>query len=1107
MKRIWVTCAIAIIVSDMTCATAWAQVTAQISGAVKDQSGAILPGVEIRVTQTDTGTSRDTVTNESGFYILTNLPIGPYRLEASLPGFRTFAQTGIVLEVKASPTLNVVMEVGQVTEQVEVQANATQVETRNAGVGTVMENASILELPLNGRNMIDLVSLSGATNPALAISGSGGLDPFSQGNVSVAGGLNGGLNYTLDGATHNNPFDNSYLSMPFPDALQEFKVETGATGAQTGVKGAGTVSLVTKQGTNQFHGDAFEFVRNGAFNARNAFAVKRDSIKRNQFGGTLGGPILTNRVFFFGGYQGTTFRQAPSDQISLVPTAAMLVGDFTAYTSPACNAGQQITLKAPFVNNRIDPSLLSPAALTLTKTMNIPSADPCGRIKWGIPGSTNDYQGIMRIDYQRSASHSIFGRYFADQINIASPFDLGGYPLNALGTGKTGLAQAFTLGDTYLFGANIVNAFRLTANRISGAKLAAAYDNAGLGTADIGVHAFAYYPHRPAAGGVSGAFNFASTGGAGNGYTDTTIFGANDDISALRGNHQLTFGTQVAAWKAAAWNNTDSTMNINFTGQATGSAMADFFVGSVAVFQNGTDFTYPLASKYVGVYAGDIWRLNPKLTVNYGIRWEPYFPMIHTDKDVFHFDPNLLAQGIKSNQFPTTPAGVVFPGDPGFPGFSGMYTKWRNFAPRLGLAWDVGGDGRTAVRASSAIFYDFPQLEMEWMFGAGPPFTPVYVLNGVNYDNPWATRPGGDPLPAFHGRDIWNHPSSAEWPTYATIPAKDYNNPNMRVFQWNLGIQRQVATNWVVSATYLGNATRHLWTDQSINPAVFLGLGSCTINGVSYATCSTTANTNQRRVLSLANPASGQYYGTVQKIGAGGTASYNGLLLAVQRHAARGVTLDGNYTWSHCISDPILPETGASTGFSGYSDPNNRRFDRGNCNAGSADLRQVLKLDAVIDAPQFSNRGVRAVASGWRISPIFKAFTGNQLNITTGQDTALNGGLTTERGNQILGNPYGSKTPDNYLNPAAFHLPALGTLGNIGVGSIAGPGSWNIDTALSRIFQLREAQKVELRFEAFNLLNHFRMMDPTTALNSPLFGKVIAAKDPRIMQFALKYVF
>src|SRR2546421_8658202 len=210
--------------------------TAQISGTVTDQSGAVLPGVEITATQADTGVARTTVSNETGAYVLPNLAIGPYRLEASLPGFRTFAQTGIVLEVNGNPTFNVTMEVGQVSEQVEVQANAAAVETRNVGVGQVMENARVIDLPLNGRNMIDLLALTPASTPAPIVDGTGGRDPFSKGNVSVAGGLNTGINYTLDGAYHNNPYDNGYMSMPFPDALQEFKVETGATNAQNGVK-------------------------------------------------------------------------------------------------------------------------------------------------------------------------------------------------------------------------------------------------------------------------------------------------------------------------------------------------------------------------------------------------------------------------------------------------------------------------------------------------------------------------------------------------------------------------------------------------------------------------------------------------------------------------------------------------------------------------------------------------------------------------------------------------------------------------------------------------------------------------------------------------------
>jgi hypothetical protein len=1109
MKRIFCGVVCGLFLVALSCPSMWAQATAQISGTAKDQSGAVLPGVEIRTTQTETGIARDAITNETGSYVLPNLPIGPYRLEASLPGFRTYVQTGIVLQVNSSPAVNVVLEVGQVTEQVEVQANAALVETRNAGVGSVMENTSILELPLNGRNLVDLVSLSGGTTPAPLLNGTGGRDPFSKGNVSVAGGLNSGLNYTLDGAYHNNPYDNSYMSMPFPDALQEFKVETGATGIGNGVKSAGTVSLVTKSGTNDFHGDLFEFVRNGSFNARNAFAAKRDSIKRNQFGGTVGGPILTNRLFFFAGYQGTTIRQAPSDLTAIVPTAAMAAGDFTAFTSPACNGGRQVPLKAPFVNNRVDPALLSKAALRMAAKMRSTS-DPCGLIKFGIPSLENDHTAIGRIDYQRSTNHSLFGRYLLDSTNNPPALDLTKDPLNANDVGTTGLAQAFSIGDTYLFSGNTVNAFRLTANRIAAEKTRPkSWADVAVGSADIGVQAFVYYPHRPITGIVPGNFTFGGATGPAHGYTNGAIFGANDDLSVLRGNHQLTFGGQISTWMTSTLSDVKAVINATFTGQATGLGMADFFTGNVNQFVNGTDSLHHKQVKYFGLYGGDTWKLNQKVTMSYGLRWEPYFPIVDKDRTMIHFDPDAFAKGMKSTRFSTTPPGVFFPGDPGFPGDSGMNSKWLNLSPRFGLAWDVNGDGRTSVRISGGTFYDFPPTISSQGFSNSPPFSVQIIRNGVSFDDPWANEPGGDPFPVPAGRNIGR--DNAIWPLYGSLFTADYDTANMHVSQWNLAMQRQIRSDWLVSATYIGNQTTHLWNARDLNPGVFLGLGPCMLQGAPQSVCSTTSTLNQRRRLNLANPAYGQYFGSIAKVDAGSTANYNGLILSVQRRASRGVTVTANYTWSHCISDPS--STDVLTTVSGYqADPDNRRYDRGNCTRAATDRRQVFNSSAVISTPQFSNRGLRALGSGWRISPILKILSGDYMTISSGQDRALTGTSGTyQRANQILVNPYGDKSVNNYLNPAAFEQPALGTLGNVGVASVRGPGFWQLDAALSRTFQVHEAQRVEFRVEAFNLTNSFQMNDPTiggvAAINSPLFGKVTTARDPRIMQFALKYVF
>src|SRR5256714_5945976 len=297
MKRLVLALAVFVITSG----NLWAQATAQITGTVKDQSGAVLPGVEVMVTQTQTAVTRTALTNETGSYVLSNLPIGPYRLEAALPGFRSFVQTGIVLQVNASPVINPILEVGQVADQVEVQANAAQVETRSSGVGQVIETQRILDLPLNGRNVTDLVTLSGL---AVQTAASRGFGMRTGVLISVAGGNTDGVQYSLDGSPHINPFDGSGMPLPFPDALQEFRLSTSTQDASNGMHSGAAVNAVTKSGTNAFHGDVFEFVRNNAFNARDAFAVKNDGLKRHQFGGVIGGPIKKDKDFFLTGYQG-----------------------------------------------------------------------------------------------------------------------------------------------------------------------------------------------------------------------------------------------------------------------------------------------------------------------------------------------------------------------------------------------------------------------------------------------------------------------------------------------------------------------------------------------------------------------------------------------------------------------------------------------------------------------------------------------------------------------------------------------------------------------------------------------------------------------------------
>src|SRR5688572_9522709 len=348
-------CSYGVLILLLTAGAAWAQGTAQLSGTVRDESGAVLPGVTVTATQTDTGLVRTAVTDETGGYLLTNLPTGPYRLEVALQGFRTYVQTGIVLQVGGTPTVNAVLGVGALEESVTVEAAAPLVDVRSAGISTVVDNEAILELPLQGRQVTDLIVLAGAavqTGTSSTRSMQGGV------LISVGGGLPFGVAYTLDGAAHNEPQGNTNLPLPFPDALQEFQVATSGLSAESGVKSGASVNAVTKAGTNRFSGNGFEFLRDRRFNAPEHFAPfgpdgkqKDDGLRRNQFGGTIGGPIIRNKLFFFGAYQGTFLRQVPSGNISYVPTPQMLAGDFTTITSPQCAGGRQITLGGPFVGN------------------------------------------------------------------------------------------------------------------------------------------------------------------------------------------------------------------------------------------------------------------------------------------------------------------------------------------------------------------------------------------------------------------------------------------------------------------------------------------------------------------------------------------------------------------------------------------------------------------------------------------------------------------------------------------------------------------------------------------------------------------------------------
>jgi hypothetical protein len=1057
-------------------AVVWAQSTAQISGSITDASGAILPGVEVTVTQTDTGAVRSAVTNETGSYVLPNLPIGPYKVEAGLPGFRTYVQTGIVLQVGSNPVINIRLEVGQVTETVEVQANAMMVESRATGISQVIDNTRVLELPLNGRQVTELVLLSGVAT----VSSQGTLNPGSRNYptlvIQVAGGMQTGLTYSLDGGNHNDPYNNLNLPLPFPDAMQEFKVETSGLAAQYGFHSSGAVNAVTKSGTNNFHGSAFEFLRNGAMNARNAFDVTNDGLKRNQFGGTIGGPIIKNKLLFFAAHQHTTSRSRPSASRAYIPTATMLAGDFTEITSAACNNNRAINLGFPFVGNKIDPAMFSKVALNLVKNKLFPTTnDPCGLIRFGSVPQTNEGITTGRVDYQLTAKHSIFGRYLDARLDTPTDFD--GENILTLTNGiQLQRAYSFVLGDTYPIGPNMVSSFRGVVNRTVNDKRNPDYfDLTSLGAKNV----YESVPNM-AYSSIATGFNLA-TSLVNPGHYNSTSMHLGEDLSIVMGGHQIGIGASLVHQNFNGSSGVARVPNPVFNGHFTGMGLSDFMLGKVSSFVQGNATLSNTRQNSFGLYLQDTWKATSRLTLSPGLRWEPHTAPYALGRPM-HFEREWFDQGIRSTVFKNAPAGLQYTGDPLSPGFKLDYNSWLKFAPRLGLAWDAQGNGQTTVRAAYGLFYDTPPM-FHWG-GNGAPWSNQVTLNDPagGLDEPWLGYPGGNPFPTVLTPDVV-FPQSVFYINFKLHMKPAY------VHQWNLSVQRQIANDWLVAANYIGTSTIHGQSATEANPAIYI------------PGASTTGNMNQRRVLNLANPTEGRYFANITQLGDDSTANYNGLLLSIQRRRTKGITVQGNYTWSHCIADPFA--AGGNQTTTGVY-PGRRQYERAGC---PGDTRHLFNMSTVYETPQFSGTLLRLLASAWQVSGIVRIQSGGYFSVTSGFNTSLGSGFGVDRANQILADPYlPNKGVNGWLNPLAFARPADGVWGNASL-NIQGPGVITINMGLTRKFQIREKQSVEFRAEAFNLPNHLNPNNPVTAINNQNFGKILSAGDPRIMQLALKYMF
>ena len=1123
--------------------------TSQVNGIVKDSSGAAIPGAAIKATQTATGVVRTTTSGGDGGYVLTSLPVGPYLLEVSKEGFSKVAQSGIVLQVDTAPTVDITLQVGSINTEVTVEAGALQVETRSTTVGQVVDNQRIMELPLNGRDVHSLVFLAGMAN----YPGNNSLQTvrnYPTVVVTVAGGMPDSVGYSLDGIVHQDPYNNLSLPLPFPDAVQEFKVEWSGAAPQYGYHSTATVNAVTKSGTNQFHGDLFEFLRNGDLNANDFFSNAanrpRDTYKRNQFGGTIGGPIKHDKLFFFGGYQRTTLRSDGTANTAFIPTPAMATGDFSSIKTP-------LPASLGFgPGNQISPTLLNPVALNIYKTIPA-TTDPTGKTFYSTIGNQDEDLYTGKADYQINDKHSIYGRVMVAKLAQSSSYD-GKNPLTIANYGLDDLVYGIALGHTWVASPSLVSTLRVGANRTNIAKVPDNYHSfadfganvSPLGGNNIAVTTTGYFT-------IGGGA--ASPGQSHNGPLWSIV----EDLSWVKGSHQVGFGGSIYRQMLNYWSGggVNATGSASFDGGVSGNALVDFMLGRTSLvngWSQGTLYGYYSRQYYSSLYIQDSWKVNRRLTLNYGVRWEPYTAVYQkTDHQALHFDPALYAQNVHSSYYQYAPAGLVFAGDPQYS--CGNYfncPKWAKFFPRVGAAWDPTGSGKMTIRASYGMFGDRMSMLSLSQEQFGAPFGSTVTVTGANLTNPWANYgggaggllpPGQNPMAILAARSGFGY-VRPDVPfvtagSYISSPLSDFHPTYAN--QWNLSVERQFGNDWLVGVNYLGTSTIHMVSGTNLNPSIFLGTGPCTLQQVnsagqvvpvSYANCST-ASSNVRRPLYLQDPLKGQYYSGIGLLDDGGTATYDGLNVKVQKRLSHGLNLLSNYTWSHCLQDQWFQNPTAGNG---NSIPGNRRAWRGNCQG--IDVRHVFQISAVYTTPKFSSRAARILASDWQFAPNLQVKSAQLFTVVTGTDRAL-----TTTPNQppdlLLANPYpANQNVDHWLittaaaapvkDPApAFAPAALGSYGNLSYNNLKGPGVFQLDLAVSRNFPIKERLTFQVRGEAFNLPNHLNPFTPggvsatnfggVATLSAPNFGQItndisatnggLIPGDYRVVQLAMKLIF
>lgn len=1034
---------------------------------------------EVTLTNQATGATRKTTSGTDGFYQILGLSPGSFSVGVEATGFKRAVTSDIVLGLDANVRSDVVLQLGQVTESVEVTSEAAVVDTRSSQISASIDDRRLVDLPLNGRNIMRLAATLPGITGVRAPDNSDVTDARGGPSMNV-NGSRANMNYNrFNGTYFNNPSRNTGLNVPPPDAVQEFRIQTSAFSAESGRNAGANVTVVSRQGTNDFHGAAWEFLRNDNLNARSFFQGARPNLIQNQYGVAAGGPLKKNKAFIFGSWESAKDRRQASDTSFFPPTQAEVNGDFSSLNKQLVNpaTGQ------PFANNQIPSSLIDPVAKNLLSFISTGS----GGAMQSVGAATRDADlFLLRHDLNLNDRQSLFVHYYLSQNELAEK-DLA-YSSNVPGWGgrtRTPRAQNAGLNHVWTLSPTTLNQLTLGFTRSFSFDTPLETRTPGsLGISDMPM----YTNGGSLQFRVAGRFNLNSGGPV---KFVSNTYQIQDNFSWILGGHTLKFGGEIM--DLSFFQSFLGPPVFSFNGQRTGGgsatrgdSMADFLLGAYqqlsvtnGVRNNDGD------GRFYALYAQDDWKVTSRLTLNLGLRYE--LPIPWQDKfdriNTVYPDPS-----VHSSVFPTAPVGMLFPGD--LP--RGLYnTDKNNFAPRVGFAWDVFGDGRTAVRGAYGLFYD--TLNTDSIAQENPPFVggARSFANG-SLSNPFGSV-GATAPPAYIDPNAFTF----------TYPINGLFGPQRRDFRstyvnsWNFSVQRQLGRTWMVSGAYIGKQTAKLMALRPFNAAIYVP-GTDTQG----RPLSTEGNAESRVPFAPGIYGPQGYY-----LDNAFTGSYHSAQFEVNKQFANGLQFSGNYTLAKALDSSSTTSLGGC-----LANPYDARAGKGR---SDFDRRHSVVGSAIYTPSVFKDgKGlISRVFGGWSFSGIATLQSGVPVLVATNQNTALDGtGCQSVYHPDIVGdfNRKHSSKDDmlaQFFNTSAFALPSVGRYGTAARNMFSGPGVVNVDTALLKDIDVTETVRFQLRGEFTNLFNHANFSNPVAQLANPRYGQITSSAGGRAVQLGLKLLW